>query len=185
MARGWTRFEKDIAGVVLDHFIHLPQRSLVFLANKSAYIFLMTQILDDIIADFDLLDDWEDRYRYIIDLGRQLTPLPDSARIEGNKVQGCVSQVWLQASMGDGPEPRIDFLGDSDAHIVKGLVAIILALYSGKSAREIVATDANLLMKQLGLDQHLSPQRSNGLRAMVVRIQRDAATALAQTATLQ
>ncbi len=145
----------------------------------------MTQPLDDIIADFDLLDDWEDRYRYIIDLGRQLTPLPDSARIEGNKVQGCVSQVWLQTSTGDGPNPNIEFLGDSDAHIVKGLVAIILALYSGKTSREITETDANVLLKQLGLDQHLSPQRSNGLRAMVTRIQRDAAVALARPVSLQ
>ena len=94
----------------------------------------MTSPLADIIADFELLDDWEDRYRYIIDLGRRLDPLPDSARIEGNKVQGCVSQVWLQTSIGEGPDPVIHFVGDSDAHIVKGLVAIILALYSGMSA---------------------------------------------------
>lgn len=145
----------------------------------------MMQPLEDIIADFDLLDDWEDRYRYIIDLGRQLTPLPDSARIEGNKVQGCVSQVWLQTSIGAGPDPVVVFAGDSDAHIVKGLVAIILALYSGQRARTILATDANQLLKKLGLDQHLSPQRSNGLRAMVGRIQRDAAAAQVQHVSLQ
>ncbi len=137
----------------------------------------MTQALNDIIADFELLDDWEDRYRYIIDLGRQLAPLPDLARTDGNKVQGCVSQVWLQTSAGDGPDPLVSFLGDSDAHIVKGLVAIILALYSGRRASEITATDAEALMKQLGLDQHISPQRSNGLRAMVARIRRDGAAA--------
>ena len=135
----------------------------------------MTQTLDDIIADFELLDDWEDRYRYIIDLGRQLAPLPDLARADGNKVQGCVSQVWLQTSAGEGPDPQVFFLGDSDAHIVKGLVAIILALYSGRRASEISAADAEALMKQLGLDQHISPQRSNGIRAMVARIRRDAA----------
>jgi cysteine desulfuration protein SufE len=134
----------------------------------------MTISLDDIIADFELLDDWEDRYRYIIDLGRQLEPLPDSARVEGNKVQGCVSQVWLQTTRGDGADPVIRFVGDSDAHIVKGLVAIILALYSGQKSSTITAIDANALLKKLGLDQHLSPQRSNGLRAMVARIKADA-----------
>jgi cysteine desulfuration protein SufE len=138
----------------------------------------MSATLDDIIADFELLDDWEDRYRYIIDLGRQLDPLPDSARVEGNKVQGCVSQVWLQTSKGDGADPAIQYRGDSDAHIVKGLVAIILALYSGQTASTISSTDANTLLKKLGLNEHLSPQRSNGLRAMVARIQRDARLAL-------
>ncbi len=130
----------------------------------------MSATLDDIIADFELLDDWEDRYRYIIDLGRQLDPLPDSARVEGNKVQGCVSQVWLQTSKGEGADPLIEYRGDSDAHIVKGLVAIILALYSGQTASTITSADASALLKKLGLDQHLSPQRSNGLRAMVARI---------------
>jgi cysteine desulfuration protein SufE len=139
----------------------------------------MTISLDDIIADFELLDDWEDRYRYIIDLGRQLEQLPDSARVEGNKVQGCVSQVWLQTTRGEGADPVIRFVGDSDAHIVKGLVAIILALYSGQKSSTITAIDANALLKKLGLDQHLSPQRSNGLRAMVARIKADAQTALA------
>lgn len=148
------------------------------LPGNSAYIPAMTEALDDIIADFDLLDDWEDRYRYIIDLGRQLAPLPDLARTDGNKVQGCVSQVWLQTSVGGGADPQVRFIGDSDAHIVKGLVAIILALYSGRRASEISGTDAEGLMKQLGLDQHLSPQRSNGLRAMVARIRRDAGMAL-------
>jgi cysteine desulfuration protein SufE len=138
----------------------------------------MSATLDDIIADFELLDDWEDRYRYIIDLGRQLDPLPESARVEGNKVQGCVSQVWLQTSKGDGADPAIQYRGDSDAHIVKGLVAIILALYSGQTASTISSTDANTLLKKLGLNEHLSPQRSNGLQAMVARIQRDAGLAL-------
>ena len=150
----------------------------ISLAAKNAYIPDMTQALDDIIADFELLDDWEDRYRYIIDLGRSLAPLPDLARTEGNKVQGCVSQVWLQTSAGEGPDPLVHFLGDSDAHIVKGLVAIILALYSGRRASEISATDAEGLMKQLGLDQHISPQRSNGIRAMVARIRRDGAATI-------
>jgi cysteine desulfuration protein SufE len=154
------------------------RRASIPFAAQNPYMLLMTQTLDDIIADFDLLDDWEDRYRYIIDLGRQLKPLPDLARTDGNKVQGCVSQVWLQTSVGDGADPEVAFLGDSDAHIVKGLVAIILALYSGKPASQISATDAEALMKQLGLNEHLSPQRSNGLRAMVGRIRRDAGMAL-------
>ena len=147
------------------------------LPGEHPYMQTMTQALDDIIADFELLDDWEDRYRYIIDLGRSLAPLPDLARTDGNKVQGCVSQVWLQTSIGDGPDPEVRFLGDSDAHIVKGLVAIILALYSGQKASVISSTDAEALMKQLGLNEHLSPQRSNGLRAMVARIRRDGAAA--------
>lgn len=144
----------------------------------------MTLPLADIVADFELLDDWEDRYRYIIDLGRQLDPLPDSARVEGNKVQGCVSQVWLRTSIGQGADPVIHFVGDSDAHIVKGLVAIVLALYSGMRAGDIASTDAGQLLAQLGLNAHLSPQRSNGLRAMVARIQRDAALALARPAAI-
>jgi cysteine desulfuration protein SufE len=148
------------------------------LPAKNPYIPSMTATLDDIIADFELLDDWEDRYRYIIDLGRQLEPLPDSARVEGNKVQGCVSQVWLQTSRGEGADPVITFRGDSDAHIVKGLVAIVLALYSNQKATTITATDANALLKKLGLNEHLSPQRSNGLTAMVGRIKADAGLAL-------
>jgi cysteine desulfuration protein SufE len=144
----------------------------------------MTSPLADIIADFELLDDWEDRYRYIIDLGRRLDPLQDSARIEGNKVQGCVSQVWLQTSIGEGANPVIHFVGDSDAHIVKGLVAIVLALYSGMRAGDIALTDAGELLARLGLNAHLSPQRSNGLRAMVARIQRDASLALARPAAI-
>jgi cysteine desulfuration protein SufE len=161
----------------------MKPRSPIPLTAKNPYIPPMSATLDDIIADFELLDDWEDRYRYIIDLGRQLDSLPDSARVEGNKVQGCVSQVWLQTSTGDGADPAIQYRGDSDAHIVKGLVAIILALYSGQTASTITSTDANTLLKKLGLDQHLSPQRSNGLRAMVMRIQRDAG--LAQGAPAQ
>lgn len=135
--------------------------------------------LDTIISDFDLLDDWEDRYRYIIDLGRSLEPLTDAARTDGNKVQGCVSQVWLDTSVGSGADPVISYLGDSDAHIVRGLVALVLAIYSGQKASIIRATDALDILKTLGLDQHLSPQRSNGLKAMVQRIRKDAEVALA------
>ncbi len=135
--------------------------------------------LDTIISDFDLLDDWEDRYRYIIDLGRSLEPLTDASRSDANKVQGCVSQVWLETSVGSGADPLISYKGDSDAHIVRGLVALVLAIYSGQKASIIRATDALEILKTLGLDQHLSPQRSNGLKAMVQRIRRDSEAALA------
>jgi cysteine desulfuration protein SufE len=135
--------------------------------------------LETIASDFELLDDWEDRYRYIIDLGKDLETLPEAAQTDANKVQGCVSQVWLETTVGDGNDPVIEFIGTSDAHIVRGLVALVLAIYSGKRASEIVTIDALEILGSLGLDQHLSPQRSNGLKAMVQRIKRDAALALA------
>ena len=134
--------------------------------------------LDTILSDFELLDEWEDRYRYIIDLGKSLEPLPDSAHSDANKVQGCVSQVWLETSVGEGTDPVITYRGDSDAHIVRGLVALVLAIYSGQKSSAIRETNALDILKTLGLDQHLSPQRSNGLKAMVQRIKRDAETAL-------
>ncbi|MEK1890817.1 MAG: SufE family protein [Phyllobacterium sp.] len=139
----------------------------------------MAQTIDDIIADFDFLDDWEDRYRYVIDLGRDLKPYPESARDAAHKVRGCVSQVWLKSSLAEDTDPVIDFLGDSDAHIVRGLVAIMMVLYSGKRASEILAVDPEAILKKLGLDEHLTPQRSNGLRAMIGRIRSEALSALA------
>ncbi len=135
--------------------------------------------LNTIQSDFELLDEWEDRYRYIIDLGKSLEPLSNAARSEANKVQGCVSQVWLDTSISEGADPVISYKGDSDAHIVRGLVALVLAIYSGHKASVIRDTNALDILKRLGLDQHLSPQRSNGLKAMVQRIKRDADTALA------
>ena len=137
-------------------------------------------LLDDIIADFELLDDWEDRYRYLIELGRKLEPLPDAAHSDENKVRGCASQVWVETQIDrSDDEPVLTFRGDSDAHIVRGLVCLVLALYSGKSAKEILDTDAMDLFQQLGLTAHLTPQRSNGVRSMVERIKHDARTALA------
>lgn len=137
--------------------------------------------IDEIIGNFELLDEWDDRYRYLIELGRGLPELPEAARSEANKVRGCASQVWLQTSVTpDGPAgPVLTFAGDSDAHIVKGLIAILFALYSGQPAREILARDAVALFNTLGLGEHLTPQRSNGFRSMVERIRRDAQTALA------
>ena len=140
---------------------------------------LMAASIDDIIADFEFLDDWEDRYRYVIELGRELGPLPEGAHNAANKVQGCVSQVWLVTEAEEGEDPAIRLRGDSDAHIVRGLVAIVLALYSGKRASEILAIDAEAVLRKLGLDEHLTPQRANGLRAMIQRIRREAQAALA------
>lgn len=138
-----------------------------------------TAAIDRIFEDFEFIDDWEERYRYVIDLGRDLPAFPDSARTPANKVQGCVSQVWLETSRGDGNDPTMQFIGDSDAHIVRGLVAIMLALFSGRRASEIASLDAEGVLKRLGLDEHLTPQRANGLRAMVARIRRDALAAQA------
>src|SRR5688500_8711105 len=135
----------------------------------------MRAIEDDLEAladEFDLLDDWEERYRYVIELGRDLAPLTEAEHSEANKVRGCASQVWLVT------EPQADgtvtFRGDSDAHIVSGLIAILLRLYSGRPAKDIVALDAAAALRRLGRWEALSSQRSNGRKAMVARIQRDA-----------
>ncbi|WP_417667402.1 SufE family protein [Roseibium sp.] len=141
----------------------------------------MTTTLDDIIESFEFLDDWEDRYKYVIDLGKELPGLSDDEKTEANKVRGCVSQVWLVTEMSknaDG-ETVITYRGDSDALIVQGLVAIVLALFSGKTAREILTTDVDGLFGKLGLQEHLTPQRSNGLKSMVARIRSDAEAAQA------
>jgi cysteine desulfuration protein SufE len=136
--------------------------------------------VDEIIEDFSLLDEWDDRYRYLIELGKTLAPLSERDRTAANKVQGCASQVWLTTRVrpnGSGG-PLLEFVGDSDAHIVRGLIAVLLALFSGRHAREILATDAIAIFERLGLREHLTPQRSNGFRSMVERIRSDARTAL-------
>jgi cysteine desulfuration protein SufE len=157
--------------------------SVLYLSAAAAYIRPMPTI-DEIIDNFSFLDDWDDRYRYVIELGRTLEPLPDSARTDANKVQGCASQVWLSTTPRPNSEggPVLNFIGDSDAHIVRGLMAILLALYSDKAAREILSTDALAVFDQLALREHLTPQRSNGLRSMVERIQSEARGALAAAA---
>ncbi len=143
----------------------------------------MRMNIGQIIDDFDILDSWDDRYRYVIELGRKLAPLPDVDHNEKNKVLGCASQVWLVSETKSGESgPVLEFAGDSDAHIVKGLIAILFALYSGQPARKILDTDAIALFKQLGLGEHLTPQRSNGFRSMVDRIRADAQAALARAA---
>jgi cysteine desulfuration protein SufE len=140
--------------------------------------------IDEIIENFALLDEWDDRYRYVIELGRGLAPIEERDRNDRNKVQGCASQVWLATTTrpnGQGG-PVLTFVGDSDAHIVRGLIAILFAVYSGKHAREILSTDAVELFNRIGLREHLTPQRSNGFRSMVERIKSDAQTALTTAA---
>lgn len=129
---------------------------------------------DDIRADFEFLDDWDERYKYIIDLGRTLPPYPEQHRDDAHKVRGCASQVWLHATVMDG---QIALAGDSDAHIVKGLVALLISLYSGKSIAEVRELDPAAALASFDLHDHLTPQRSNGLHSMIKRIQAIAAQA--------
>ena len=132
---------------------------------------------EDIADTFDFLDDWEDRYRHVIDLGKAMSPLEEALRAPATKVEGCASQVWLVPEVdGSGPDAVIRFRGDSDAMIVRGLIAILIALYSGLTAKEVMGVDAQAELGRLGLNDHLSSQRSNGLRAMVQRV-RDLARA--------
>lgn len=135
--------------------------------------------LQTIIDDFEYLDDWEDRYRYLIEIGKALPEMPEDERIEANKVKGCASQVWLVAETAPGEpgDPVMQFRGDSDAHIVRGLVAIVLAATSGEKASDVERLDESGLMSRLGLGEHLSPQRANGLRSMVMRIKAHATAA--------
>jgi len=139
--------------------------------------------IDDIRADFALLDDWEDRYRYVIELGRALPPLPEELRTEANKVRGCASQVWLATKpVADASSDRVsgmEMQGTSDALIVQGLIAVLFAVYQGKTLDEIVKTDAQGIFAELGLSEHLTQQRSNGLASMVKRIHTDAEMMLA------
>jgi len=137
--------------------------------------------IDDIVENFELLDQWDDRYRYVIELGRTLPPLADDAHVEANKVRGCASQVWLVTHVKpDGAAgPTLSFEGDSDAHIVRGLIAILFALYSGRRAKEILDIDPEAIFDRLGLRENLTPQRSNGLRSMVERIRAEAKASLA------
>jgi cysteine desulfuration protein SufE len=138
----------------------------------------MNPTFDEIVGNFELLDDWEERYRYVIELGRMMPPLPEEAHVDANKVQGCASQVWLETwtDRANG-EPVLHLRGDSDAHIVRGLIALLVTLFSGKTLPEVAATDVHSLFRDLGLTEHLTPQRSNGVRSMIERIKRDALAA--------
>ncbi|HEY1077258.1 MAG TPA: SufE family protein [Fontimonas sp.] len=133
----------------------------------------------ELIETFEFLGDWEERYRYLIDLGRKLPPMPEAEHTDANKVRGCMSQVWLAHDLVEGPPPRMDFRGDSDAHIVKGLIALLFQLVSGKSPQQILDTDISGIFERLGLDSHISMNRRNGFYAMVERIQQMARSAVA------
>jgi cysteine desulfuration protein SufE len=144
--------------------------------EKSSMADTIEAELADLAEEFELLGDWEERYRHLIDLGRTLEPLPEAEHTDATRVHGCASQVWLsRRSDGDG---RLRWLGDSDAHLVRGLIAVVLRLYNGRDAAQILAFDAREGLKTLGLDQALSAQRSNGLKSMVERIRKDASAAV-------
>lgn len=131
--------------------------------------------ITDVIENFSYLDDWEDRYKYVIELGKELEPMPDALQVDANKVRGCTSQVWLATSVSErNGEPVLHFLGNSDAHIVRGLVCITLAIYNDKTAQEIVDLDAEAIFQKIQLREHISAQRSNGLNSMLQRIRADA-----------
>ncbi|WP_299614476.1 SufE family protein [uncultured Tateyamaria sp.] len=129
---------------------------------------MATESFEEIVEDFEFLEDWEDRYRYVIEQGKAMEPLPDALKVAATKVDGCASQVWLHPQVEDGV---FRFDGDSDAMIVKGLIAVLRRLYNGLPLAEVTAVDARAEMGRLGLNDHLSAQRSNGLRAMIERIQ--------------
>lgn len=133
---------------------------------------MKTATLDEIVEDFEFLDAWEDRYRYIIELGDDLEEMPDCLKTEENRVQGCVSNVWLVPRIEPGDPPLIRFVADSDSQIVRGLVAILLVLCSGRTAREIQALDIESIFDRLELGKHLSRSRSNGLHSMIKRLRR-------------
>jgi cysteine desulfuration protein SufE len=135
--------------------------------------------IDEITGNFEFLEDWEDRYKYLIELGDGLKPFPDTMQTEETKVRGCVSQVWITSETASGADPVITFIGTSDAHIVRGLIAVAFAIFSGRKASEIAATDEQAYFDQLDLSEHITPQRSNGLRSMVSRIKETARQALA------
>ena len=140
--------------------------------------------INDMQADFELLDDWEDRYRYVIELGRALPPFPEELRTDANKVRGCASQVWLATERVAAPgnpkrKDRMKMQGTSDAHIVQGLIALLFNIYDGKTLAEITETDAEGIFSEFGLREHLTQQRSNGLASMVKRIRSDAQAMLA------
>lgn len=128
---------------------------------------MATQAFEEIVEDFEFLEDWEDRYRYVIEQGKAMDPLDDALKVPATKVEGCASQVWLHPVISDGV---FRFDGDSDAMIVRGLIAVLRRLYCGLSVAEVLAVDARVEMERLGLNEHLSSQRSNGLRAMIERI---------------
>lgn len=141
----------------------------------------MSETLEKLIEDFSYLDDWEDRYKHVIDLGRALPPMPDALKTPATKVNGCASQVWIHATPRITAEgTRLNLVGDSDALIVKGLIAIAFMIFAPRTAQEIASINAGQVFETLGLKEHLTPQRSNGLASMVARIKADAALVAAE-----
>jgi cysteine desulfuration protein SufE len=138
--------------------------------------------VDELVESFAMLGPWEERYRYLIELGRKLPVLPEGERTEANKVRGCMSQVWLVATPQPGPPPRLELRGDSDAHIVKGLIALLFKLYAGRTPREILDLDAKAVFERLGLESHITMNRRNGFYSMVERIRLLAENAAAAAA---
>ena len=134
--------------------------------------------IDEIVENFSFLDDWEDRYKYLIELGNNLDEFPEDQRDNASKVSGCVSQVWIISHESDEADPVLIFRGDSDAHIVRGLIAVTLAIFSGRRASEIVLIDEIEYFNKIGLQEHITPQRSNGLKSMVKRIKEKAVNQL-------
>lgn len=138
------------------------------------------EAFEEIVETFEFLDDWEDRYRHVIDMGKAMDPLDAAFKVPATKVEGCASQVWLHTSLeGSGAQARLSFEGESDAMIVRGLIAVLHALYSGLTVGEVLEVDAPAELARLGLNEHLSAQRSNGVRAMVERLRSEAAAAKA------
>src|SRR5689334_22915953 len=138
--------------------------------------------VDELVESFEQLGPWEERYRYLIELGRKLPPLPDADRTEANKVRGCMSQVWLASALQPGPPARLELRGDSDAHIVKGLIALLFKLYAGRSPREMLELDVKSVFERLGLESHITMNRRNGFYSMVERIRSLAENAAAAAA---
>lgn len=133
--------------------------------------------VEELVENFELLGDWEERYRYIIDLGRKLSPMPEADHTEANKVRGCLSQVWLTHQLNPGPPATLEFRGDSDSHLVKGLIALVLMLTSGQTPQQILATDLASIFARLGLENHITMNRRNGFYSMVERIRTMASAA--------
>ena len=138
--------------------------------------------VQELIDNLAFLDDWEDRFRYLIDLGRKLAPMDEALKTEETKVRGCTSQVWIVSRVEAGPPVRLHFIADSDAHIVKGLIAVLLEIYDGRTPEEILAVDIKRAIAEMGFEHHLSPNRANGLFSMVERIRAPAAREAAGTA---
>jgi len=151
-------------------FVHILRNNIMSATTPSPEMISPELSFEELSENFELFDDWEDRYRYIIDLGKKLPTLPDEYKTDATKVRGCMSQVWLVPGHSADAEDKFAFAADSDAHIVKGLIAVLAILYSGKSSAEVASIDADAAFSQLGLDQHLSPSRRNGLGSMVERI---------------